>query len=480
MRSRNPTSIVKEYLEPTEPVQVRKNAVTALAALGDEESLALLVDSALNDGDAAVKERAEEEIAALSPAEGTKALQPILDGLKQKTRHPDAYALLGRLRSRGMSVHFPHLGMVTRLRLARLLRNKVYPKRGIRFFFRTTGSMSLGMLVAVLPISVYFMAILDITASSDFVGGTFGFYLVGWVLALPLVALATIYTSPLRYEVDIKGSAILDMLVAGLVCGSIAGLCVLAWASDHQEWGSSLGLPLMVLGGVTLGAAAVRGGTLAGFGILRGKWPNYLAQMILGGLCGVAVYDLAAIALGRTEEPFVSLGWIWTYLGGFALAGAYAKIDAEPRPRSVVSWPGRIPAFALAAVALSIGLFALIPGKHAPPINLGKIGKLPVEIPLRNVPVAIDFVNDIQVEAALDNSMYTVEAKKRPNNISEFLIQRNHAVTGSQLWEAVPELTKILSWPQLKARIKRTPPVDGPVMVTVSIYRPKPKPPAAK
>jgi hypothetical protein len=111
---------------------------------------------------------------------------------------------------------------------------------------------------------------------------------------------------------------------------------------------------------------------------------------------------------------------------------------------------------------------------------LGKIGKLPVEIPLRNVPVAIDFVNDIQVEAALDNSMYTVEAKKRPNNISEFLIQRNHAVTGSQLWEAVPELTKILSWPQLKARIKRTPPVDGPVMVTVSIYRPKPKPPAAE
>jgi len=480
MQSRNPTSIVKEYLEPTEPVQVRKNALTALAALGDDGSMALVINSALSDGDAAVKERAEEEIASLSPVDAANALQPILDGLKQKARNLDAYALLGRLRSRGVSVPFPRLRMITRLRLARSLRNTVYHKRGFRFHVRTVGGMSLGMLLAVLPIPLYLLTTLDITTTSDFVGGTFGFYLVGWVLALPLMAFATLYASPVRYQVDISGSAILDMLVAGTVSGSVAGLSLLAWASDHAEWGSSPALPLMVLSGVVLGAAAVRGGTLAAFGLFHRKWPNYFTQIAVGGLCGVAVYDLAAIALGRTEEPFISLGWMWTFLGGFGLAGAYAKIDAEPRPRPVTSKVLWIPAGALAAVALSVGLIAFIPLQKAPPINLGKLNKLPVVIPVRNVPTDIHFENDVTVNATLDNAMYTVEAKRPSGASPYYLVERNHTVSSSDLWETVPELTKILSWPQLKARIKRIQPVGGPVLVTVTIDRAKPKQPSAK
>ena len=272
--------------------------------------------------------------------------------------------------------------------------------------------MSLGMLLAVLPIPFCLLTTLDITTTSDFVEGTFGFYLVGWVLALPLMAFATLYASPVRYQVDISGSAIMDMLVAGTVSGSVAGLSLLAWASDHAEWGSSPAFPLMVLSGVVLGAAAVRGGTLAAFGLFHRKWPNYFTQIAVGGLCGVAVYDLAAIALGRTEEPFISLGWMWTFLGGFGLCGRGHE-DRCRAAAAACNFEGVVDSGRRACRrCIVVGLIAFIPLQKAPPINLGKLNKLPVVIPVRNVPTDIHFENDVTVNATLDNAMYTVEAKR--------------------------------------------------------------------
>ena len=147
MRPRKPLLIIKEYLEPNEPPQVRKNALSALAALGDAESLTMLAQIALNEPEPQLRDRAEAEISSLAPSTGLQAIQPLLHELKG----PETYALLGRLRNRGMTVRLPRMGIVKRLRLAKSLRNLLYPKRGFLFYFRTMKGMSLGVLVAMIP-----------------------------------------------------------------------------------------------------------------------------------------------------------------------------------------------------------------------------------------------------------------------------------------------------------------------------------------
>jgi hypothetical protein len=477
MPPRNPLLIVKEYLEPGEPPQVRKNALTALAALGGPESLAILVESALNDEDAQVRERAEAEIASLPASEVAQALQPVLDALKESNRQRDAYALLGRLRNRGVSFRFPGLGIWTRLRLAKWVRISAYPKRGFRFHFRTLKGMSAGMLLAVSALLFYLGWMLDVSLSQDFIGGVLGVYIVVWVLALPVVMIATAFTSPPRYHADITFAALLDMLMAALSSVVFATLLILAWIADQKENPSVRGAPTVVLCTVPLAAAAVRGGTLAAFGIFRQKWTNYLTQIVAGGLCGTAVYELAAIAYGKTGNYALSLGWMWTLVAGFGLAGGYAAIDKEARPRPIVSRGARIPAGILAAVALCIGLAALVRPPE-PKINTQQITQFPRTFALLNVPATIAFETELPCcEAAVDDNRYTVKLDPDPQIPNRFSLRiaRNTDIKSAELWDLIPQLTKLLSWPQLKARILRTQVAGGPVAVNVTLDRQKAK-----
>src|SRR5437763_4284889 len=103
MRERNPLMIVKEYLQPNEPAQVRKNALTALAVLNVPESWAAITQVALDEPLADVRERAESEIVAVPPDLASQTMEPVIQDLSSPQRQRYAYALLGRLRNRGMS-----------------------------------------------------------------------------------------------------------------------------------------------------------------------------------------------------------------------------------------------------------------------------------------------------------------------------------------------------------------------------------------
>ena len=98
MAQRNPVLIAKEYVQSTEPPAVRKNALTALAALDDPEGWAVLADSALTDPDETVRRLAEEELSRLPSPSARKAIEPVLAMLEVPKKGQRAYALLGRLR----------------------------------------------------------------------------------------------------------------------------------------------------------------------------------------------------------------------------------------------------------------------------------------------------------------------------------------------------------------------------------------------
>ena len=432
-----------------------------------------------------MRERAELEIASLvaslPAAEGTQALQRVLDGLKERNRHGDTYALLGRLRSRGLSLHFPRLGIGTRLRLAKSLRNSVYPKRGIVFHFRTLKGMSAGIALASIILPLYLCWVLDLPLSGDAVGGMIGICVVFWVIAIPIVVIATPFTSPVRYHPDILGAGLLDVLMAALASAGFAGLCTLAWLADQNGKVFQPEAPAVILCAPVLAAAGVRVGTLAAFGIFRRKLPAFLSQVAMGGLCAVAIYSLAMIASGQTDDPFVSLGWLCTLIMGFGLAGAYARIDSEVSPRSVLPSGTRLAAGALASLALLVGLIVAIPLPE-PQIEAGRIGQFPRKFTLRNVPATIHYQAGSPLGVTVDDTMYTVVLKSplEPENFMGTRIERNRNIKSAELWDLIPQLTKLMSWPQIWARITQTEPVGGPVLVTVLISRPQMKPDPGK
>jgi HEAT repeat protein len=94
--------IAKEYLSLAEPVQVRKNAVTALAALDDEESRALLAEMAVTDASPEVKQKARDEIVAMPEESSQQILQLVLRDLETEERQRTAYVLLGELSNKGL------------------------------------------------------------------------------------------------------------------------------------------------------------------------------------------------------------------------------------------------------------------------------------------------------------------------------------------------------------------------------------------
>lgn len=94
-------NIAREYLRSSD-AQVKKNAATALAAIGSHDSIKALVRVALVDDDPEVRTRAEEEIRGL-PADGVAQAQGILEDLLGNDGMAcGSFAILGRLRLAGI------------------------------------------------------------------------------------------------------------------------------------------------------------------------------------------------------------------------------------------------------------------------------------------------------------------------------------------------------------------------------------------
>src|SRR5262245_32688783 len=199
MAQRNPVLIAKEYVQPTEPPNVRRNALAALAALNVPESWAVLAETALTDKDETVRDQAEDELSHLAAASARNAIEPVLAMLEDADRGRKAYALLGRLRNRGMEFRLPRLGLLQRLKLAKAMRSDLYPKPGFRFHMRTVKGVTSGIALAWIATVIFCVALLDIHLELP---SAIAYLFMGWIIAIPLAMIATIYTSPARYYAD--------------------------------------------------------------------------------------------------------------------------------------------------------------------------------------------------------------------------------------------------------------------------------------
>jgi hypothetical protein len=327
MPGRNPFLIAKDYLNPNESVQVRKNAVIALAALDDEESRALLAEKAVTDDSAEVQQKARDEIAAMPMESSQRILQLVLRDLPVEDRQRTAYIMLGELRNKGLRFKFPPISLMARIGLAKDMRDHLYPRRGARFWFRTLPGVLFGVVVSWVGL-LLFCAGLNLHPD---MGSSLIFLLLAGLLTIAVAVGATFLSSPARLNPDWIGSALLQMgIAAGIafVCAVLALLITMANVNDLRPYFLFLCAPAV--------AASVRAGTSATFGVAEPKLLNRVIQTLVGGTCGVAVYELLIIGTRKNQVGFYAGIWMWMVLVSYGLAAAYAWIDSTSHPRRVV------------------------------------------------------------------------------------------------------------------------------------------------
>jgi len=154
----NPLEIIIEFLNSETP-QLRRNAMTALANLHDSEAVKYMVQTALTDKDESVRARAEDELANLDEQSLTMLSKDFITRLGDKSESLPAYALLGRLRSRGLQLKLESLNWLRTLYLEFGLFKYVYPKRGWAFYFRSfMPAIKAGLMASV--VYIIFFALL--------------------------------------------------------------------------------------------------------------------------------------------------------------------------------------------------------------------------------------------------------------------------------------------------------------------------------
>jgi hypothetical protein len=476
---RNPFLIVKEYVQPGEPAQVRKNALTALAVLQSPESLKLLSEVALAETDAEVREMAEAEIAELSPEAAAVALEPALNDLTRRGHERRAYGLLGRLRNRGIRFPFPGLPLMTRLRLAGSLRNQLYPARPMLFYFRTFWGATVGTVLAWLATVLLSTGPYDLHMEGT---SELGFLLSALSFGVVLAMAATTHTIPTRYHPDATGGALFDIGVAAAVGLPLAGLAVLLLRQGAPEDLQPLWMFLFL----PATAAAIRLGTLAAFAITKSAIQNRLLQITAGGTCGLAVYEWCAIASGKIGNPVYASTWAMVMVVSFALAGGYAWIDAKSSRRPVTSPSVRRLTLGLCASGVLVLILPLIP---IPPVQyeLGQVTTTQA-IAVRHVPAEILFetVGPLRMYLSMSDSRnYTMHLQRRDSGKwlpmpdqyynavvlapGAYRLNIEHHTNDISIFYALPGVAKLMTGAQLRARLRRKAPATGLVLDQVTL-----------
>jgi HEAT repeats len=319
-------NIAREYLRSSD-AQVKKNAATALAAIGSHDSIETLVRVALADGNPEVRARAEEEIRGLPP-EGIAQAQAILeDLLSDGETARDSFALLGRLRLAGIiSAVEKKRRSRERLRLAAGLGQ---PARG---FWRN-------LRWSVLPASVY-ATLLSIALFSAYLQLSLKRTTIIYIpilFVLPLALLATRGLSPFGLYYD-RGAGLLvetgKALYGALKACVLVGIVFLAIEfSDGKPDIERVVSVFWVCGTSVLFVGAVRCGTLLAWGLFRTRFANRNAQAVVGATAGSLALTLL-LSIGHTWLPVESHGifdtaWVYFIPTSLGLAWVFAKIDGE-------------------------------------------------------------------------------------------------------------------------------------------------------
>jgi hypothetical protein len=362
--NRNPVLVISEYLLRSEP-QVRKNSLTALAMMQDEESLALLVRTALTDPDPGVRAHAEEELAQLTGADAVVGMLHRELASPEVDRRQAAYGLLGRLRLRGVPAARPRIPLPRRWRLAASLRS-----RAGGFWARLLDGRVLkvglqaGGLGAIL-IALFLWASLDVSLRN----GMFAqLLLIGPLLATAAALVVTRRSIPFGLQYDRLVAALGEICWVWFLSLVLALLGILVWS---RFTGANLSAELYVSMAILalafpLFAVAIRVGTLLALGMTRKTSYNFLLAVAAGAGAGLLTLTLPLALASVPEEtagglaPFLHGAWLLLLPSAFGLAAAFAHIDQRNPTRSPVA--GRAGAVLASILA---GLLLLIPTASA-------------------------------------------------------------------------------------------------------------------
>lgn len=358
----NALAIVEEYLSVTD-IQVRKNALTALAVFAnDETEIAKLIEVALNDPEIEIRRRAEKEITLLNSEALYIALMQLHTAISEKSTSLKAYALLGRLRSKGIDTGTPKLSLIQRLRLAANLNWSLYPARGVSFRLR---ALKYGLLGAILAISLIglFLYVTTRVDLREFINLVVMTVIFGPIAA----ALITQRTSPIAFQFDRFAAFLVEVgmtMLFSLLCSLLLVVILLL-----DRWKGSNALEVLIF--VPLIVGSTRAGTILAHGIFRRQRRNLWAQISIGAMAGFLVQTLITFLLWQTigtdgwtpykfyyEGSFLLFKWAFFLPLSFCMATAFAFIDLQAPPFKPIAGRASLPLCFLIAV-LFISLTSL-------------------------------------------------------------------------------------------------------------------------
>jgi tetratricopeptide (TPR) repeat protein len=385
MEQHSALSLFTEFLRSPDP-QVRRNALTALGSINSEGSFSEVVRTALTDDDSRVRRRAEDELVALGASPPAALVSVLWDQLKPGNLPGQAYALLGRLRGRGMAIRLPRLSPIKRLKFAWALRRRATEEqiptmRKASFFGGLAGVVSL-LLCLNLTMGVNLAA-----------PGTAGISIAGLLLPLAFVLVTYRWWRPVQDQPDRVAGAFIDICFL-CVCGALNGLIILClFLVTGEKHGTLTSISVVVAAGA-LSFSATRAGALIAHGCARGILTNRIARTASGAAAGILILTTISAGVGMAQDEATAVVWIVLLPVLLGLACALSTVDGSGSAETAaVPVLGRVPAI-IAALLLVAGVlvpaaFSLIPKKfRTPEVDVSSAVQT---IPLNAFPAAVNF-----------------------------------------------------------------------------------------
>ncbi len=358
----NALAIIEEFLRAPD-AQVRKNALTALAVFADDETeITQLIEVALNDPEIEIRRRAEKEISSLKGEAFSSALQQLHVALSKQSTSITAYALLGRLRSRGIEVSTPELSLFQRLQLAAKLNKSLYPTRDWKFRLR---SWKYGLLGGVIGLALvgFFLSVTAKVRPEDFID-----LVIPTLIFAPCVAVfVTARASPIALQFDRFAAFLVEVgtaIMLGFLFSFLAILVTFNKLDLKDALNALIFMPLII--------GVARAGTFLAHGIFKNRKWNLWVQIIVGAMAGVMAHTLITFIFWRRLAPnaqgsFFPTTWVNLLPISLCAATAFAFIDRQAPPVRAVAGRVGLP-ICLLIVVLFTSLTSLAIAKTSKPL----------------------------------------------------------------------------------------------------------------
>lgn len=343
--------IVREYLDHELP-QVRKNALTALAVLGTEESLSELANRALTSLEAEMVARAEEEIAELPESQRNQVVRQVTAALTSPRRQR-AYAVLGRLRNRGVPVDLSGVSALARLDLAREFGWRYREPVEGRFWKQRLGTAVGATALASILVSIIATTVFGARGDTAWLSV---FY---FSIFMVIPALSSGLSAPLVLHASRGAAIVWDSAVIACVAAAPAVAAAVS-AEPHAGARSAIATAIIVA------AIGARLGSAVGLGATSGPVSNFAIQTLTGWAVGSLFLTTILIAMGLQDNEVSGAVW---YVGLAPLAGVsalFAIIDAK-RPAARVTTP-RLQRFCLYSLMIIAGTLLLAGSVRGRPV----------------------------------------------------------------------------------------------------------------